>query len=86
VSVAFRTRLVPAAPELFDLLMSVPVMSTSRARGELGWTPIVDSSDAVRSFLTAPTRPSTPDTPPLAPETSGPARIHEVATGLGRRP
>jgi UDP-glucose 4-epimerase len=85
-SVAFRSRLLPTAPELFDLLMSVPVMGTDRARSVLGWSPTVDASEAVRSFLEAPARPSTPGTPPLAPETSGTARTHELATGLGSRP
>jgi UDP-glucose 4-epimerase len=83
---AYRARLVPTAPELFDLLMEVPMLSTARARTELGWTPHVDAAGAVRSFLSAPATPDTPGTPPLAPGTSGPARLHEVATGLGRRP
>lgn len=83
---AYRARLLPTAPELFDLLMEVPILGTGRARAELGWTPHVDAAEAVRSFLSAPSAPDTPGTPPLAPETSGPARIHEVATGLGRRP
>jgi UDP-glucose 4-epimerase len=83
---AYRARLLPTAPELFDLMMSIPVMSTARARAELGWSPAVGAQDAVRSFLEAPARPETPGTPPLAPETSGPGRLHEFATGLGRRP
>jgi len=83
---AFHSRLLPTAPELFDLLMSVPVMSSQRARDELRWSPEVDAVQAVGSFLEAPTRPPAPPTPPLAPGTSGPARIHELATGLGRRP
>jgi UDP-glucose 4-epimerase len=85
-SLAFRSRLMPTAPEIFDLLMSVPVMSSARARTELGWSPEVDALAAARSFLEAPTPQSTPPTPPLSPSTSGPARIHELATGLGQRP
>jgi nucleoside-diphosphate-sugar epimerase len=83
---AYRARLLPTAPELFDLLMEVPMLSTDRARAELGWTPHVDATEAVRSFLSAPASPDTPGTPPLAPSTSGPARAHELATGLGSRP
>nr|BFE77949.1 hypothetical protein GCM10020093_005500 [Planobispora longispora] len=36
---AWRMRLVPAAPELFDMLLAMPVMDCSRARDELGWRP-----------------------------------------------
>jgi UDP-glucose 4-epimerase len=85
-SLAFHSRLLPTAPELFDLLMSVPVMSTTRARAELGWSPEVDAATALRSFLESPARPSTPGTPPLSPGTSGPGRLHEFVTGLGQRP
>jgi UDP-glucose 4-epimerase len=82
---AYRARMLPTAPELFDLLMQIPMLSTARARTELGWTPRLDAAEAVRSFLSAPAIPETPGTPPLEPATSGPARVHEVATGLGTR-
>ncbi|MGH9103745.1 MAG: NAD-dependent epimerase/dehydratase family protein, partial [Acidimicrobiales bacterium] len=36
LSLAWRARLVPADPALLDLAMSLPVMSTERARSELG--------------------------------------------------
>lgn len=86
MAAAFRARLLPAAPELFDLLMSVPMMSTERAASELGWAPRATSYDAVRAFVDAPLPPETPPTPPLDPATSGPGRVHEVTTGLGARP
>ena len=75
----------PAAPELFDLLMQVPMMATDRARDELGWKPSYDAGEAVSSFLTWD-GDTTPDTPPLARSTSGPLRSHRLATGLGARP
>jgi nucleoside-diphosphate-sugar epimerase len=86
VAAGFRARLLPAAPELFDLLMSVPLMSTNRARNELEWSPTVSAVDAVRAFATAPAQPRSPGTPPLAQDTSGPARLRELATGVGHRP
>ncbi len=86
LSAAFRARLAPVPPELFDLLMSVPVMSTTRAQRELGWHPRTTADDALRSFLQAPSRIEDPDTPPLASDTSGPARVEELRTGLGARP
>ena len=36
-----------------DLLQSVPVMDTGRARAELGWRPRHDAHGAVRAFLEA---------------------------------
>jgi hypothetical protein len=71
---------------MFDLLMSVPVMSTARARAELGWEARTTSTEAVRIFLEAPTDPAVPETPPLAARSSGRFRRHEIATGLGARP
>jgi nucleoside-diphosphate-sugar epimerase len=85
-SAAYRGRLLPVAPEMFDLLMSVPVMSTARARAELGWEARTTSTEAVRIFLEAPTDPAVPETPPLAARSSGRFRRHEIATGLGARP
>jgi nucleoside-diphosphate-sugar epimerase len=84
-SAAFHGRMIPTAPELFDLLMQVPMMSTERARRELGWQPTTSAADAVRTFLESPVDVATPPTPPLEHATSGPARSHELATGLGAR-
>ena len=36
---------------LLDLVLSIPVMDTTRARTELGWTPRVDGVDAMRRAL-----------------------------------
>lgn len=85
-STAYRARFIPTAPELFDLLMRVPVMSTDRASRELGWNPVLSSGAALRSFLEAPDELAPPPTSPLDPATSGPGRAREFLTGLGRRP
>ncbi len=53
LAVAHASHAVPASPGLLDLLQSVPVMDTGRARAELGWTPRHDAHGAVRSFLEA---------------------------------
>jgi nucleoside-diphosphate-sugar epimerase len=84
-SAAFRARMIPTAPELFDLLMRGPKMSVDRARQELGWQPTTSAEDAVRSLLESPVDVATPPTPPLEQATSGLARSHELATGLGAR-
>lgn len=82
---AFHARMIPTAPQLFDLLMQVPMMSVDRARRELQWQPTTTAEDAVRAFLESPVDVATPPTPPLDPATSGPARAHELATGIGAR-
>jgi len=86
LAAAWAAHAVPASPQLFDLLMSVPMMSTQRARDELGWAPRVSATDAVRAFLDGLASDSDVPTPPLADATSGPARTHEAATGAGERP
>jgi len=86
LSAAFRARLTPAAPELFDLAMSIPMMDSGRAHRELGWSPRYSSEETLQSFFDGLERSPDITTPPLAPSTSGPARRHEVATGVGTRP
>jgi nucleoside-diphosphate-sugar epimerase len=86
LAAAWSAHAVPASPQLFDLLMSVPMMSAQRARDELGWVPEVSAPDAVRTFLDGLGRDSDVPTPPLADGTSGPTRRHEAATGVGERP
>jgi UDP-glucose 4-epimerase len=83
---AYRAHAVPASPELFDLAMQVPRMSSDRARAELGWQPQHTSAEAIRAFLDGLRDDSDVPTPPLADATSGPGRRHEVATGVGSRP
>jgi UDP-glucose 4-epimerase len=86
LSAAFRARLAPAAPALFDLAMAVPMMDSSRARTELGWEPQFDSAQTLRAFLAGLTAEPDVNTPPLARATSGRARRHELATGVATSP
>jgi nucleoside-diphosphate-sugar epimerase len=86
LAAGYRARAVPASPQLFDLLMSIPVMSSERARSELGWSPEVPPADAVAGFLRGLSADSDVPTPPLADATSGPGRVHEAATGVGGEP
>ena len=83
LTAAHAVRVVPAAPELFDLLMSAPVMSSARARAELGWKPRLGAEETLDAFLHGLREPTDATTPPLAPATSGPARVHELASGVG---
>jgi nucleoside-diphosphate-sugar epimerase len=86
LAAAWGAHLVPASPHLFDLVTRIPMMSTRRAREELGWTPRHGAAEAVETFLEGLRSGEGGPTPPLSPETSGPMRSHEVATGVGERP
>ena len=82
----FALRLQPAEPGWVDMALGVPLMSVDRARAELGWSPRHSSTEAIEE-LTAGLRESAQDqTAPLARATSGPARVRELLTGVGKRP
>jgi len=48
---AWQLHLIRLDPGWLDIATSVPVMSTERARTELGWTPTVDAVDALREAI-----------------------------------
>lgn len=82
---AWHLRLVPATPGLFDAMMQLPIMDTTRARTELGWQPRVSATDALREFLEALREHRGGDTPPLALDAGGVARHREFTSGVGGR-
>ena len=49
--VSWKAHLQPTPPGWVDLAVGVPVMDTSRARGELGWHPTRTSGEALRELL-----------------------------------
>jgi hypothetical protein len=65
--------------------LAVPVMDTARARTELGWTPQRSSTSALLELLEGMRRSQGIDTPPLAPQAGGPARVRELLTGVGAK-
>ena len=68
------------------MALGVPLMSTERARTELGWSPQRLVAARRSSELVAGLRDGAQDqTAPLARATSGPARVRELLTGLGKR-
>jgi nucleoside-diphosphate-sugar epimerase len=83
LSGAYHARTTPAAPQLFDLLMQAPMLSAARAHDDLGWQPRYSAAEALGSFLHGMRHHTGPQTPPLDPATSGSARSHEIATGVG---
>jgi UDP-glucose 4-epimerase len=86
LAAAWQLHLVPAAPQLFDAVLRLPIMDVSRARAELGWSQRHSSLDALRELLQGLREGAGMPTPPLAAETSGKARQREIKTGVGGRP
>jgi nucleoside-diphosphate-sugar epimerase len=86
VSLAWRAHAVPAAPELLDALLSVPMMSNARAKTELGWSPRMGAADALAEFIAGLRAGAGHPTPPLDPDSGGPLRLREVGSGVGNRP
>jgi nucleoside-diphosphate-sugar epimerase len=85
VELSWRLRLQPVTPGWLDMALNVPVMDTTRARTELGWTPERSAEDALLDLLEGLRTGADFPTPPLARETGGPFRIREILTGVGGR-
>lgn len=66
LDLAWRAHLVPVEPGLLDLALGLPVMSTERARRELGWEADVSAADAVAEALRSMSERTVGATPPLA--------------------
>jgi nucleoside-diphosphate-sugar epimerase len=79
----WKLRLQPSPVGWVDMALGVPLMSTARAREELGWTPRRSSGDALLELLAGMRDRSGADTPPLRPGAGGPLRVRELLTGIG---
>jgi UDP-glucose 4-epimerase len=66
LSLSWRGRMQASEPGWLDLAMGVPVMDTSRARAELGWTPRVSAVDSLLELLDGIPRRAAGSTPVLA--------------------
>ncbi len=84
-SLAFKLRLQPSEPGWLDMGLAVPLMDMSRARSELGWQPTRGADDALRELLAGMADGAGAPTPPLDPATTGPLRLRELLTGVGRK-
>ena len=83
LAAAWHARLAPAPPSLFDALMRLPVMSTARARDELGWSPQSSAQSALQEFLVGLREGAGDVTPPLEPDRGVIDRIRQMADGVG---
>jgi nucleoside-diphosphate-sugar epimerase len=85
-AVTFRLRLQPTEPGWVDMALAVPLMDSTRARTELGWQPHNSATETLTELIDAIRARVDYETPPLARASSGPARINELITAVGRRP
>ena len=85
VGLSWRLHLQPLPAGWVDLALAVPIMDTTRARSELGWTPRYSAREAVLDLLDGLREGAGIATPPLSPKTSGPLRAREFLSGIGRR-
>ncbi|HLH15024.1 MAG TPA: NAD-dependent epimerase/dehydratase family protein [Solirubrobacteraceae bacterium] len=80
---SWRLRLQPTSPGWLDMGMLTPVMDTSGAREQLGWTPGRRADEALLELLDGLRAGAEHATAPLQRATSGPLRIRELRSGVG---
>jgi hypothetical protein len=82
---SYTLRLQPTEPGWLDMGLGVPLMDCTRARTELGWSPIHSAPDTLAELIAGMRAGSDLETPPLARGTTAPARVREFLTGIGAR-
>jgi UDP-glucose 4-epimerase len=80
-ALTWHARLQPTPPGWLDMGMGVPLMDSTRAREELGWTPRHDARETLLELLEGLRDESGMDTPPLAPDAGGRFRTGEWPPG-----
>ena len=78
----YKLRLHPTPPGWLDLALQTPIMDTTRAHTELGWTPRFSSRDALLDLLKGMREGEGLDTPALEPD-SPKMRWAELRKGVG---
>ncbi|HEU4448512.1 MAG TPA: NAD-dependent epimerase/dehydratase family protein [Gaiellaceae bacterium] len=81
----WRLHLQPSPVGWVDLGLGVPLMDCDRAARELGWSPRIRADDALAELVAGIREGAGEATPRLSPETGGPLRAGEVASGVGSR-
>jgi UDP-glucose 4-epimerase len=77
----WRLRLQPTPSGWVDMALAVPVMDTTRARTELGWTPKRSAEEALLDVVEGMKVGAGAPTPVLEPG----RRVRELLSGLGQR-
>jgi ferritin-like metal-binding protein YciE/nucleoside-diphosphate-sugar epimerase len=81
---SWRLHLQPTPPGWLDMALNVPLMSSGRAREELGWEPRHSGVDALEELLEGLREGHGAKTPPLEADSAG-ARLDDLKTGVGTR-
>jgi UDP-glucose 4-epimerase len=81
---SWRMRLQPTPPGWLDMALNVPLMSSERARTELGWEPRHSGVDALEELLEGLREGHGARTPPLEADSAA-ARLDDLKTGVGAR-
>jgi UDP-glucose 4-epimerase len=81
----WRLRLQPTPPGWVDMALGVPIMSSERARTELGWTPRHSAGDALLELLAGIRDDAGVPTPRLDRKAGGRFRAREIFSGVGGR-
>jgi UDP-glucose 4-epimerase len=81
---SWRMRLQPTPPGWLDMALNVPMMSSDRARAELGWVPRHSGVEALEELLEGLREGHGGETPPLEADSLG-ARLDDLKTGVGAR-
>jgi UDP-glucose 4-epimerase len=81
---SWRMRLQPTPPGWLDMALNVPLISSVRAREELGWEPRHSGVEALEELVEGLRHGHGAKTPPLEPDSAG-ARLDDLKTGVGAR-
>ncbi len=81
---SWRMHLQPTPPGWLDMALNVPLMSSERAREELGWEPRHSGVEALEELLEGLRGGHGAETPPLEAD-SATGRLDDLKTGVGAR-
>jgi UDP-glucose 4-epimerase len=81
---SWRMRLQPTPPGWLDMALNVPLMSSDRARQELGWEPRHSGVEALEELLAGMRGGHGAQTPPLEADSAA-GRLEDLKTGVGAR-
>jgi UDP-glucose 4-epimerase len=81
---SWKLRLQPTPPGWLDMALNVPLMSSGRARSELGWEARLSGIEALEELVEGLRGGHGAKTPPLEAD-SAVARLDDLRTGVGAR-
>jgi len=81
---SWRLRLQPTPAGWLDMARNVPLMSSARAREELGWEPRHSGVEALEELVEGMREGQGAETPPLEGDSAG-GRLEDLKTGVGAR-